>query len=55
MTAYTVVIDRSGTYAVEIRSDNGPAEVVGGFRTEAEANDYMQERLRHDDPGNDFA
>ncbi|WP_428485287.1 hypothetical protein [Rhodopila sp.] len=54
MAAYSVVVDDSGGFAVQIRSE-GLTEEVGGFKTEEEAKEWMAAKLRADDPGNDFA
>ena len=54
MATYTVVIDDSGDFAVRIQSA-GLTEEVGGFRTEKDATEWMETKLRADDPSNDLA
>lgn len=46
MTAYTVVLDNKGTFAVEMQSSEGRREVIGDFKTEREAEEWMIARQR---------
>ena len=55
MAAYSIVVDDDGHFAVESRSAEGAVQVANGFTTEAEAKQWIDEKLRHQDLGNDFA
>lgn len=55
MAAYTVIPGQAGGFAVEIRSAEGKVEVVDGFETESQAQDWMIERQRLDERDNTVA
>jgi hypothetical protein len=48
MPEYTAVPDGSGAFAVEIRYPNGGTQLTGGFKTEADAEQWIADRQRED-------
>jgi hypothetical protein len=50
MTAYTVVLDDEGAFAVEMQAADGRRELFSGFKTEEEARTWMIARQGAGDP-----
>jgi hypothetical protein len=48
MPDYTALPDGSRTFAVEIRYPNGGVQLTAGFKTEADAEQWIADRQRED-------